>query len=152
MMRVAIITGATGGLGTEFTRVVNSYDNVDSIWAVGRNREKLNKLESSYEEMGIKSVEEFCNLNCTVPAELISAVCPGWIDTDMLPEEKNGKKIKYAGIISAKEVVEKALADNRKGKDISTPGWFSKCFRFYSKIAPTRLVMNQWIRIIQKYI
>ena len=82
----------------------------------------------------------------------VTAVCPGWIDTDMLPREKDGKKIKYAGMISSEKVVEKALKDNRKGKDMSTPGWFSKYFRMYSKITPTKLVMRQWTRIIEQYI
>ena len=161
-----------------------------------------------YEDMGTTSVKNFCDMNCTVPAVLISAVlpymnegagilnissassfqpnpylslysaskvfiknmsralymelksrritvtavCPGWIDTDMLPREKNGKKINYTGMISSKKVVEKALKDNQKGKDMSTPGWFSKYFRIYSKITPTKLVMRQWSRAINRYI
>lgn len=252
MARVAIITGATGGLGMEFTRVIDSYDDIDEIWAVGRNKDKLNQLKEmydkvisvqadlsdggmkiisrkmkeenpdirllinnagvgylgSYEKMEPESVRDFCSINCTVPAELISAslshmqegagilnissassfqpnpylalysaskvflknfsralsvelkprkikvtaVCPGWIDTDMLPREKDGKKIRYTGMISAEKVVEKALKDNKKGKDMSTPGFFSKYFRFYSKVTPTRIVMKQWTAIIGKYL
>ena len=252
MAKIAIITGATGGLGMEFMRVINFYDYIDEIWAVGRNVDKLNKLKDSYEkaipicadlsdnglemiiqkieeekpdikilinnagigflgkyeDMGTTSVKNFCDINCTVPAVLISAVlpymnegagilnissassfqpnpylslysaskvfiknmsralymelksrritvtavCPGWIDTDMLPREKNGKKINYTGMISSKKVVEKALKDNQKGKDMSTPGWFSKYFRIYSKINPTKLVMRQWSRAINRYI
>ena len=205
MAGIAIITGATGGLGTEFTRVLNSYDDIDEIWAVGRNSEKLESLKTSYakvvpiradfsdngleiiaqkigeekpdirylinnagigylgayEKMDPKDIEKFCNINCSTPAALISialpymlegagilnissassfqpnpylalyssskvfvknlsralyselkpqkitvtAVCPGWIDTDMLPREKNGKKVKYTGMISAGKVV-----------------------------------------------
>lgn len=252
MARVAIITGATGGLGTEFTRVIHSYDDVDEIWAVGRNNDKLNRIKKMsdkvipiqadfsdngmeilthkfeeekpdirllinnagvgylghYENMENKEVQEFCNINCTVPAELISvslpymqegagilnissassfqpnpylalysaskvflknlsralnvelkprkitvtAVCPGWIDTDMLPREKDGKKIKYTGMISVEKVVEKALRDHKKGKDMSAPGFFSKYFRFYSKVTPTRIVMKQWTAVIGKYL
>ena len=252
MSKVAIITGATGGLGREFTRVINSYDNIDEIWIVGRNQEKLNKLKKAYKKSvpicadlsdnGLKIIEEkikaekpnvrllinnagigymgeyekmdpkevgnFCDINCTAPAVLISvvlpymhegagilnvssassfqpnpylalysaskifvknlsralycelkprkitvtAVCPGWIDTEMLPKEMNGKKVKYTGMISARSVVKNALADNRKGKDMSTPGWFSKYFRVYSKLTPTKLVMRQWTKIVKKYI
>ncbi len=252
MIRVAIITGATGGLGTEFTRVISSYDDIDEIWAVGRNIDKLTRMKEMYdkvisvpvdfadngmeilsrklkeekpdirllinnagvgylghyENMEPKSVKALCSINCTVPAELISvslpymqegagilnissassfqpnpylalysaskvfvknfsralnielkprkirvtAVCPGWIDTDMLPREKNGKVIKYTGIISAKKVVERALRDHKKGKDISTPGFFSKYIRFYSKVTPTSIVMKQWTAIIGKYL
>lgn len=244
MAKIAIITGATGGLGGEFVRVINTYEEIDEIWAVGRNQEKLVALKNSYdkvvlleadltdggteqivrkleeekpavrlfvnnagvgylgkyETMDSVKVADACAVNCTVPATLISvilpymqegagilnissassfqpnpylalysaskvflknlsralnvelkprkipvtAVCPGWIDTDMLPREAGGKKIKYTGMISAKKVVEKALSDNRKGKDMSTPGLFSKYFRFYSKVMPTAVVMKQW--------
>ena len=51
MARVAIITGATGGLGMEFTRVIDSYDDIDEIWAVGRNKDKLNQLKEIYEKV-----------------------------------------------------------------------------------------------------
>ena len=47
MAKIAIITGATGGLGMEFMRVINFYDYIDEIWAVGRNVDKLNKLKDS---------------------------------------------------------------------------------------------------------
>ena len=251
MARVAIVTGATGGLGMEFVSSVNSRDDIEEIWAIGRNTDKLNALSSSfskvrticadlldngmelvankltnerpdvrllinnagvgylglYEEMDSQKIQNFCNLNCTIPSMLITlvlpymregsgilnissassyqpnpylalysaskvylknlsralyvelkpkqinvtAVCPGWIDTEMLPKENNGKKIKYTGIISAKKVVSKALNDNLKGKDMSTPGLFSKYFRFYSKVTPTRIVMSQWKHIIRKY-
>ncbi len=252
MARVAIITGATGGLGTEFVSAVNKWDDIDEIWAVGRNADKLNDLSGLYkkvvainadllkngtevlsekiaaekpdikllinnagagyfglyEKMDSSKVEDYCNLNCTVPSMLIScvlpfmsegagiinissassfqpnpyialysaskvylknlsralsvelrargitvtAVCPGWIDTEMLPHEKDGKHIKYAGMISAKKVVLTALKDYKKGKDMSTPGMFSKYFRFYSKVTPTRIVMRQWKHMVEKYI
>ena len=252
MASVALITGATGGLGMEFTRVINSYSDIDEIWAIGRNTEKLETIKSKYkkvvpicadlsadggevikrkieeekpdikllinnagigylgeyEKMGTEKIRSFCEINCTAPATLISvalpymhegagilnissassfqpnpylalysaskvfvknlsralymelkprkitvtAVCPGWIDTDMLPREKDGKQIKYTGIISAEKVVQKALKDNRKGRDMSTPGWFSKYFRIYSKVTPTKITMKQWMKIVEKFV
>ena len=252
MARVAIITGATGGLGKEFMRFVSNDRSIDEIWAVGRNKDKLDELKKeyaglvpviadisldgtdiirkklkeekpevrllvnnagvaymgSYEEMGSDKVRNFCEINCTGVAVLISevlgymhegsgiinvssassfqpnpylalysaskvfvknlsralfkelkprkinvtAVCPGWVDTEMLPRERNGKKIRYTGMISAEKVVNTALKDNRNGKDISTPGFFSKYFRLYSKVTPTRLVMWQWEKMIGKYL
>lgn len=252
MASIALITGATGGLGTEFTRVINSYGDIDEIWAIGRNTEKLETIKSKYqkvvpicadlsadvaqvikrkieeekpnikllinnagigylgeyEKMGTEKIQNFCEINCTAPATLISvalpymhegagilnissassfqpnpylalysaskvfvknlsralymelkprkitvtAVCPGWIDTDMLPREKDGKQIKYTGIISAEKVVQKALKDNRKGRDMSTPGWFSKYFRVYSKVTPTKITMKQWMKIVEKFV
>lgn len=252
MARVAIITGATGGLGMEFIHAISNREDIDEIWAVGRNQDKLNLLSNTYdkavtirvdlekngmevisqklleekpdvrilinnagvgyfglyENMGSQIAGAYCKLNCEIPSQMISivlpymqegagilnissassfqpnpylalysaskaflknlsralsvelkprkitvtAVCPGWIDTEMLPREKDGRKIKYVGMISAKEVVEKALKDNRKGKDISVPGFFAKWFRLYSKVTPTRIVMKQWKKIVGKYV
>lgn len=252
MTRVAIITGATGGLGTESVRRINDWDTIDEIWAVGRNADKLNNLSvlyqkvktiradllkngmevlsdkvtaekpdirllinnagvgyfGLYETMDAEKIGSFCDLNCTIPSQLISmalpymkegsgilnissassfqpnpylalysaskvylknlsralsmemksrgitvtAVCPGWIDTEMLPHEKDGKSIKYTGMIRAEKVVKTALKDYKKGKDMSVPGAFSKWFRFYSKIMPTRIVMKQWMRGTNKYL
>ncbi len=81
----------------------------------------------------------------------VTAVCPGWVDTGMLPKEKNGRSIRYVGMVKPNVVVKKALRDSSRGKDISVPGLFAKYFRFYSKITPTRLVMKQWVSIIKKY-
>ena len=252
MARVAIITGATGGLGKEFIRFVSNDRSIDEIWAVGRNQDKLDELKKEYaglipvradlsldgtdiiskklkeeapdvrllvnnagiaymgpyEEMGSEKIKDFCAINCTGVAVLISevlgymhegsgiinvssassyqpnpylalysaskvfvrnlsralfkelrprkitvtAVCPGWVDTKMLPREKNGKKIRYTGMISAQKVVSTALKDNRAGKDLSAPGFFSKYLRFYSKVTPTRLVMWLWEKMIGKYL
>lgn len=45
---IAIITGATGGIGREF--VAQLIDEVDEIWAIGRNKEKLAYLQEKYGE------------------------------------------------------------------------------------------------------
>ena len=251
MRRVAIVTGSTGGIGSEFVRQIASDENIDEIWAVGRNKEKLDKLVSEYskvvpvtadlskgtgeisdrlkdanpevkllinnagtgylglfENMETEKVESLCTLNCTVPAMLVSEClpymkegagiinisssssfqpnpyltmysaskvfvknfsralrvelknrgikvtcsCPGWVDTGMLPKEANGKKIHYTGMISPEKVVSKALADLRRGKELSLPSFFAKYFRVYSKLMPTKLVMGQWAWIMRKYV
>ena len=46
-MKIAIITGATGGLGKEFVREVLKED-VDEIWAVARNENRLNELKVEF--------------------------------------------------------------------------------------------------------
>lgn len=252
MVKIAIVTGATGGIGEEFIKELSSYKDIDEIWGNGRNKEKLDKLKKKYrkfvaiesdlaadgvevlsrklsdekpdvrmlvnnagiaymglfEKMETSYVETFCKVNCAAPTELISAalpymkegakilnissassfqpnpylsmysaskaflrtfsralnvelkdrgitvtcVCPGWVDTGMLPKEKDGRKIKYTGMISAKKVVSTALRDARKGKDMSTPSFFAKYFRVYSKVMPTKLVMKQWTGAIKSYI
>ena len=42
--RIAIITGASGGIGREFTRLM-VRENVDEIWAIARNQTKLVALK-----------------------------------------------------------------------------------------------------------
>ena len=43
MADIAIITGATGGIGMEFVKAVHLMDGIDEISAVGRNKEKLKR-------------------------------------------------------------------------------------------------------------
>lgn len=252
MKRIAIVTGATGGIGERFVKQICLMDDIDEVWAVGRNKDKLDSLcavsqkvvpisadlasdgvevlsglisEKSpdirilvnnagtgymgpFEKMETGQVRDICRLNCSVPSELISlslpymhegarilnissassfqpnpylamysaskvylknfsrainaelksrkitatAVCPGWVDTGMLPRTKDGKEIKYAGMIDPETVVIKALKDSAKGRDMSVPGAFAKYFRIYSKITPTNIVMSQWSRSIRKYL
>lgn len=63
MKNLAIITGAGGGLGKAFTKYL--IDEVDEVWAIGRNYEKLNNLK---EVFGVKvksysvDLSDVCNL------------------------------------------------------------------------------------------
>ena len=246
----AIITGATGDIGKEFVQAL--YEEVDSIWAVGRNEGKLLELKQKigkkvipvranladesdlkslcekietekpqirylinnagiakmgeFRELSLDEIREILRVNddaatllCRVAipymgpgsyilniasasafqpnpyislyaaskAYLLSftrainrelkdvtctAVCPGWVDTQMLPKEKNGKKIHYPGIVTPKKVVRVALKDCHHGKDVSICSPYYKYTRFYSKVMPHRIIMNQWLRIIKKHL
>ncbi|MEE3467071.1 MAG: SDR family NAD(P)-dependent oxidoreductase [Eubacterium sp.] len=252
MKTTAIVTGATGGIGMKFVEILSTYEDMDEIWAVARNKDKLASMQSTYknivpvvadlstdgvdvitkklqetkanvtllvnnagtaymgriEKMESAEVENLVKLNCSAPAMLVTAtlpymekgarilnissassfqpnpylcmysaskvflknysralgfemkergitvttVCPGWVDTGMLPREKDGKPIKYPGMISPDKVVNKALKDSKKGKAMSVPSFFAKYTHFYSKIMPARFVMNQWARIVKKYL
>ena len=44
MKNIAIITGATGGFGREFIKLLLKKDNVDEIWAIARNNDKFAEL------------------------------------------------------------------------------------------------------------
>ena len=48
MAKIAIITGAAGGIGSVFTDRLSSMEDIDEIWAVGRNPDKLEALRSVY--------------------------------------------------------------------------------------------------------
>ena len=45
MKKVAIITGATGGIGTGFVKECTAMDDIDEVWAIGRNTNKLENLK-----------------------------------------------------------------------------------------------------------
>ena len=248
---IAIVTGATGDIGEEFVKSL--LNEVDLLWAVGRNEEKLNLLKDKY---GDKIVPVMCDLSdhesllnlchkiedekpsikCLVnnagvarmapvsefPLEEIStmldinakaatllcraslpfmmkgsyilnvasasafqpnpyialysaskayllsfsrslnveneevnciAVCPGWVDTKMLPHKsKTGKDIRYPGMVPASKVVSKALKDCHRGKDVSVCSFFYQYTRFWSKVMPHRLLMRMWVHAIRSYI
>lgn len=252
MTKVAIVTGATGGIGEKFIQRISLMDDIEEVWAVGRNREKLERLKAScpkvrtieadigedgidiieelikqvspdirmlinnagvaymgdFEKMTEDKIRSFCKVNCSAPSELmaiclpymhedskilnissassfqpnpylsmysaskaylknlsralnvelknrkitVTSVCPYWVDTGMLPRERDGKKINYPGMVSTDLVVDKALKDSSKGKDMSVPGFFAQYFRIYSKITPTSIVMKQWVTGIRKYL
>ena len=69
MKKIAILTGATGGLGKEFVKQIVNED-IDEMWAIARNQEKLSQLRVEYGEKvipvsidlskmeGIRKIEE----------------------------------------------------------------------------------------------
>ena len=49
-MRIALITGASSGLGAGFAReVVQKENNIDEIWLIARRRERLEEVAPTYE-------------------------------------------------------------------------------------------------------
>lgn len=253
MKKIAVLTGATGGLGKEFIKLLLK-ENIDEIWAVARNKEKLSRLckqygskisavpcdlsderniselstlinkekpdirilinnagiakMGCYDQFTDKEISQSIDTNCKAAVLLCqyalpymkkgariinissassfqptpyinlyaagkvflrsysrslnfelknrgitcTAVCPGWIDTDMLPKTKNGRKIRYPGIVTAKAVAEKAMNDSKKGKDMSVCSLYVKYEHLFSKIMPQKLVMKIWTAGIKKYI
>ena len=49
MKKIAIITGATGGIGQIFVRELTK-EQLDEIWVIGRNEEKLHALKKEFGE------------------------------------------------------------------------------------------------------
>ena len=247
---IAVITGATGDIGEEFVRKLISE--VDSVWAVGRNENKLAALRDSYgnkiipvkadlsdreelsgfcrkiesekpiikylvnnagvakmkpvSEFSLEEISDMLDINdkaatlicrACIPymmkdsyilnvasasafqpnpyialysaskAYLLSftrslnvenenitctAVCPGWVDTQMLPKKNQGRDIKYPGMTPASKVVEVALKDCHKGKDVSVCSFYFKYMRFLSKVTPHSIAMKMWVKAIRQYI
>lgn len=81
----------------------------------------------------------------------VTAVCPSWVDTELLTKEINGKKVKFPGIVSAGKVAKTALKDAKKGKDMSVCSLYVKNEHVFTKLMPQRITMAIWIRGIRKY-
>lgn len=45
MKKIAIVTGASSGLGKKFVELLCEYDSFDEVWAIARRKEKLEKLK-----------------------------------------------------------------------------------------------------------
>lgn len=250
--RIAIITGASGGIGKEFTKLMLKEE-IDEIWAIARNQEKLQALGNemgdkiiiiskdlsipsellsigellqnqkpviaylinnagvakmgSYQEFTALEIMNTININCTALTVLCTlcipymkkgsrilnissassfqplpylnlysatkvfernysrslnielkgtgitstAVCPSWVDTELLKTELNGKKIKFPGIVTPDRVASKALRDAKRGKDMSVCTLRVKYEHLLSKIFPQKTVMNYWVYRIKKY-
>ena len=249
--KIAIVTGASGGIGKEFCRYL--YEEVDEIWAIARNKEKLAKLREelgekilpiakdltkteevrsigemledagvtvaylvnnagvakmgSYEDFSVEEVEATVGINCSAVAVLctmciphmeagsrilnvsssssfqplpylnlyaatkvfvrsysrslnvelkgkgitVTAVCPGWVDTELLMKEINGVPVKFPGIVSPECVARVALKDAKKGKDMSVCSFYFKFEHVLTKIFPQKTAMGTWYRNIKKY-
>lgn len=80
------------------------------------------------------------------------AVCPGWIDTELLQKEINGKKVKFPGLVTADRVVKQALKDAEKGKDMSVCSLYVKCQHIIVKFLPQQWVMKIWMSGVGKYL
>lgn len=251
--RIAIITGATGGIGREFTRLLVEED-IDEVWTVARNEKKLEEVKKlygekviplakdlthteeiceieekikgesaevlylvnnagmakmgSYQEFSIQELENTIDLNCKAPVILsnlcipymkkgshilnissasafqpnpyinlyaaskafersysralnvevenlgiiVTAVCPSWVDTEMLIKERNGKKVKFPGIVTAEAVAKQAMKDAKKGKDMSICSFYVKCQHVNVKLMPQKLTMKLWMHGLKKYL
>ena len=93
------------------------------------------------------------SLNVENESITCTAVCPGWVDTKMLPKKaKNGKEIKYPGMVPASRVVSVALKDCHKGKDVSVCSFYYRYMRFWSKVMPHRSLMKMWTKVVKLYV
>ena len=45
-MKVAIITGASSGMGYEFAKRLNSFSDIEEVWLIARREDRLNELAS----------------------------------------------------------------------------------------------------------
>ncbi len=87
------------------------------------------------------------------PREItVTAVCPGWVDTDMLIKDVGGKKVRFPGIVAPKKVVKKAIKDAKRNRDTSICSFYVKCQHLNVKLLPQKLTMKIWLHSIKKYL
>ena len=75
----------------------------------------------------------------------VTAVCPGTVDTEFLPDALHGKELppyKKMVLSKPKDVVACAIADSMKGKELSVYGPVMKVFMLLCKVLPHDLIMK----------
>lgn len=56
-MRIAIVTGASSGLGLEFIKtLINKYKDLQEIWVIARRKERLVQIADKYRDVNIRQV------------------------------------------------------------------------------------------------
>ena len=79
----------------------------------------------------------------------VTAVCPGWIKTDLYKRAEIGARkatTRYVGMVTPDKVAKKTLKDAKKGKDISIYSLFTKISHVAAKLLPQRIMMKIWLK------
>lgn len=75
------------------------------------------------------------------------AVSPGWVKTEFFDRAVTDDTIVYYNrYYEADEVVDRAIRDMKKGKDVSVCGFPVRAQVFFTKLLPHRLVMRIWCK------
>ncbi len=89
-------------------------------------------------------------LNVELKEKGISAttVCPGWMSTDLFGRAEIGAKKgvnNFFGIKAPEVVASRAFRDAKRGKALSTYGFYVKSTHILSKILPRKITMKFWL-------
>ena len=112
-MNIAIVTGASSGMGREFVLQLSQYVQVDEIWAIARRQEALETLKA---ETGLP-VRPVCLDLCREESfEALKA--DGTVSGGMIPKIENALEAVKAGVKQV--IITKADAiDGTQGTIIS---------------------------------
>lgn len=77
----------------------------------------------------------------------VMAVCPFWVKTEFFDRAKMDDTISYySHFYEAADVVKRAIRDMKKGKDVSTLGFYARTQVRLVKLLPHKLVMKIWCK------
>jgi short-subunit dehydrogenase len=129
MKQIAVITGASSGLGAGYARFLDD-EGLSELWLVARRKERLEKLA--------ESLKTPCKC---LPLDLTSF----WIkDTEFVTKaretDKHGAYFDMPGATNVKRVVEKSMAAVQSGTVVCTPDPVSSIHRVLASLLPHRLL------------
>lgn len=78
----------------------------------------------------------------------VTAVCPGWIDTNLYARADIGAKKSvntFTGMVKPDVVARKAIADAKTNRALSVYGFLPNAVRLIAKILPASLCMRLWM-------
>ena len=248
-MRIAVITGASSGMGREFVKQIDASESFDEIWVIARRKERLEELakdaknkiravpldlmkrESFDEYKALLEAEKpdvavlvngsgfgrfgaFTDIDLDTQLDMIElndkalvamtyltlpymknggrvyqidslssfqpvpyigvygatkafvlsfsralnvelkkrgirvmAICPGWVRTEFFDHAVTDDTITYYNrYYDSDEVVERALKDMKKGKDVSVCGFPVRMQVRLTKLLPHKLIMKIWCK------
>ena len=96
----------------------------------------------------VKNYSQALNVELKEKGITVTAVCPGWMKTDLFSRGCiNAKKgtTNFALMVEPNVVAKKALKDAYKGKDISVYGLHVNLCRIMSKVLPEKFIMKCWL-------
>ena len=96
----------------------------------------------------VKNYSQALNIELKEKGITVTAVCPGWMNTDLYKrgciDAKKGTK-NFVFMVEPNVVAKKALKDAYKGKDMSVYGFYVNMCRIMSKFLPEKLIMKIWL-------
>ncbi len=77
----------------------------------------------------------------------VMAVCPFWVKTPFFDRAVSDDTITYySHFYTAQQVVQRALKDMARGRDVSICGFAARAQVFFTKLLPHSLVMRIWLK------
>ncbi len=83
---------------------------------------------------------------------LVTAVCPGWIKTALLPDTLNGRQVNFPFLVTADKVAAKAIRDARRGKPLSIYRFAVRFVSWLQRHCSTSFTVRVWADSVKKYL